>query len=69
MKRSIIILCLAVWSLGTITACSNGDKAAKSHQKKSKYTCTMHPNLSFDKPGVCSKCGMDLVERDTTEEK
>ena len=26
------------------------------------YTCPMHPEISKDKPGRCSKCGMDLVE-------
>ncbi|WP_184542332.1 heavy metal-binding domain-containing protein [Mucilaginibacter sp. FT3.2] len=65
MKRSVIILVLAVFSLGSITSCSSGASKAVVKQK-SKYTCTMHPDLSFDKPGVCSKCGMELVERDTT---
>lgn len=27
-----------------------------------KYTCPMHPDIVFDKPGVCPKCGMALVE-------
>ncbi|MCL5105270.1 MAG: hypothetical protein M1133_14325 [Armatimonadetes bacterium] len=25
-----------------------------------KYTCPMHPEVTSDKPGKCSKCGMDL---------
>lgn len=25
------------------------------------YTCTMHPDVTSDKPGKCPKCGMDLV--------
>lgn len=24
------------------------------------YTCPMHPEVTSDKPGKCSKCGMDL---------
>ena len=24
------------------------------------YTCPMHPDVTSDKPGKCSKCGMDL---------
>ena len=26
------------------------------------YTCPMHPEVRFDKPGKCPKCGMDLKE-------
>jgi hypothetical protein len=65
MKRSLIIFALAALSLGCITSCSNPTEKVLV-KKKSKYTCTMHPDLSFDKPGTCSKCGMELVERDTT---
>ena len=25
------------------------------------YTCTMHHEVTADKPGKCPKCGMDLV--------
>ncbi len=27
-----------------------------------RYTCTMHPEVERDKPGICPKCGMTLVE-------
>jgi hypothetical protein len=27
------------------------------------YTCTMHPEVTSDKPGKCPKCGMDLVAK------
>ena len=27
-----------------------------------KFICPMHPEVTFDKPGVCPKCGMTLVE-------
>lgn len=26
------------------------------------YQCSMHPEVIGDKPGNCSKCGMDLVK-------
>jgi transcription initiation factor IIE alpha subunit len=26
------------------------------------YTCSMHPAITSDKPGKCSKCGMDLIK-------
>lgn len=69
MKKSVIIAALAVLTLGFIMACGNSHQSTEKHQKKGKYTCTMHPDVSADKPGVCPKCGMDLVERDTTEDK
>jgi hypothetical protein len=25
-----------------------------------KYTCSMHPEITSDNPGQCSKCGMNL---------
>jgi multidrug efflux pump subunit AcrA (membrane-fusion protein) len=30
---------------------------------KAVYTCPMHPEVTSDKPGKCSKCGMDLVKK------
>lgn len=36
-------------------------KAAKSVAKT--YTCSMHPEVTSDKPGKCPKCGMDLIEK------
>ena len=62
--RSIIISGFAFLVLG-MAACSGTE--SKSPAKKYKYVCTMHPEIGADKPGVCSKCGMDLVEQDTTK--
>ena len=33
------------------------------------YTCPMHPEISKDKPGRCSKCGMDLVASESAKSK
>lgn len=67
MKKTIIILAIAALTIG-MAACNNGsNKNAKENAKpKGKYYCTMHPDITSDKPGTCSKCGMDLEERDTT---
>lgn len=32
--------------------------------EKTLYTCSMHPEVISDKPGKCSKCGMDLVKKE-----
>ena len=68
MKKLIIVLAVATLGLGSVTSCNSPDTKAVV-KSKSKYTCTMHPDLAFDKPGTCSKCGMELVERDTTAGK
>ena len=34
----------------------------KMHKQKSMYSCPMHPEMVMDKPGKCSKCGMDLTK-------
>jgi hypothetical protein len=42
------------------------DKMKKNMMKKGKmamnYSCPMHPEVTSDKPGKCSKCGMDLTK-------
>lgn len=56
---------------GKMNQCSkmnNGMKSSttmKSGKKEMsmKYTCPMHPDEISDKPGKCSKCGMDLVQK------
>ena len=34
-----------------------------------KYVCPMHPEITSDKPGVCSKCNMNLVPTEDTKEE
>jgi len=42
-------------------ACTKNDLSHLSDTSKAAvYTCPMHPEIREDKPGICSKCGMDL---------
>ncbi|TWR28275.1 hypothetical protein FPZ42_03405 [Mucilaginibacter achroorhodeus] len=70
MRRYILILAVTAAAL-SITACNSSSqkdaKATEAAKPKGKYYCTMHPDVTSDKPGTCSKCGMELVERDTTK--
>jgi len=34
--------------------------STKQKAEKVIYSCPMHPEVTSDKPGKCSKCGMDL---------
>ena len=38
-------------------------------EKPKSYSCPMHPEVTSDKPGSCTKCGMDLVLEEKKEEK
>jgi len=72
MKRSIILFTLAgcFLSLGACNHPVEKATANKENKKMSgKYFCTMHPSISSDTPGICPKCGMEMVERDTTANK
>lgn len=62
--KNIIITGFAV--LFMITAGCSGTTTQKAPTKKGEkqYTCTMHPEVIKNKPGVCPKCGMDLVDKD-----
>ena len=35
----------------------------KNGEAMKTYTCSMHPEVRSDKPGKCSKCGMELMEK------
>lgn len=37
---------------------------SKSEEKKTIWTCSMHPHIRMDKPGKCPICGMDLIPLD-----
>lgn len=62
MKKVIILL------MAITTSFAGFAQKAKANSDTSKagtviytYSCPMHPNEMSDKPGKCSKCGMDLV--------
>lgn len=65
MKKIIIIASFA--SLTFVAACNNSSQQKSAPATKQKnvkqYTCTMHPDVLQDKPGLCPKCGMELVEK------
>ena len=42
---------------GKMDKCDNKMK----HEKSVTYTCSMHPEVTSDKPGKCPKCGMELI--------
>jgi Cu(I)/Ag(I) efflux system membrane fusion protein len=64
--KSIKMLVMAAFSILSVSVVAQDTtkhkmNMAKQPSEKMKYSCPMHPEVSSDKPGKCSKCGMDLV--------
>ena len=47
----------------TAGAMKMNDSASAATPMATTYTCTMHPEVTSDKPGSCPKCGMALVAK------
>lgn len=56
MKKYLIIILL---SLFVFNSCKN--KKQNHVQSDEYYTCSMHPQIMEDKPGLCPICHMDLI--------
>src|SRR5258706_5242947 len=42
----------------------HGEVMDEKKLQSASYACSMHPDVTSDKPGKCSKCGMELVKKD-----
>lgn len=72
MKKSLILTVVLGLAGLVFAGCSKKEEAqqkpmsaadsVKVEQAAAVYACPMHPEVTSDKPGKCSKCGMDLVE-------
>lgn len=49
-------------SCGKSSSSHTGHADSLMAQPGDYYTCTMHPQVHLDKPGVCPICGMELVK-------
>jgi hypothetical protein len=58
-KLSFIFLIIGLSGCNSSTQ-NNNQTAPKT---EAVYTCSMHPEVKADKPGVCSKCSMELVKK------
>ncbi|MBI5463774.1 MAG: hypothetical protein HY966_02320 [Ignavibacteriales bacterium] len=67
LSAIFFLLAVSVPALG-----QHADQHKHTHMNQPKdtvmttYSCPMHPNIKSDKPGTCTKCGMDLVARVST---
>ena len=61
MKTIIILLVATFTTFGAVAQKSKGNvKNPKPPVITIQYTCPMHSDMVSNKPGKCSKCGMDL---------
>jgi uncharacterized paraquat-inducible protein A len=73
--KKIFLLAVAVVSIASVNtfaqhaAEQKTNSIPKQKAEKMKYTCPMHPEVTSDKPGKCSKCGMDLVKAEKEKMK
>lgn len=59
MMAALIILSVSVFAQDTT---KQKMKTKSQKMEMMKYSCPMHPDVTGDKPGKCSKCGMDLTK-------
>lgn len=72
MKAIKIVLVLAITFISYGATMAQGhdhsghkmDKSKEQMQEKSTYACSMHADVTSDKPGKCSKCGMNLTKQE-----
>ncbi len=65
----IAIVTLALISIYAVPSSvySNSAVYKANFQDDKNYVCPMHPDITSDKPGSCSICGMDLVKKDDSK--
>ncbi|GAB2814566.1 heavy metal-binding domain-containing protein [Ferruginibacter profundus] len=62
MKKVTLIVIAVIASLTTFAQKNKMHKADTTMAAKAKYCCSMHPEVTSNKPGKCTKCGMDLTK-------
>jgi hypothetical protein len=62
----IAIVTLALISIYAVPSSvySNSTVYKANFTDDRNYVCPMHPDITSDKPGTCSVCGMDLVKKE-----
>jgi Heavy metal binding domain len=60
LKVLLITTVLTTFSVAVFAQDSTKHKMKTHKMHEMKYSCPMHPEVTSDKPGKCSKCGMDM---------
>ncbi len=63
--KTIIITAVSLFSFGSIHAQTHKHSNKHNHaeiSKKTTYVCPMHAEITSNKQGDCTKCGMKLIK-------
>ena len=55
--------CMMMGGMNDMNKSGSKEKNDSKTKQAVVYTCSMHPDVTSDKPGKCPKCGMDLIEK------
>lgn len=65
MKTIKLVLAIAIVIFGYSATIAQESGNSKITENKT-YTCSMHPEVISNKPEFCNKCGMKLIEKEST---
>jgi len=59
--KKFMMLMIAALTIGSVSVFAQEKGGKKDTTQHSVlYSCSMHPDMTSDKPGKCAKCGMDM---------
>jgi Cu(I)/Ag(I) efflux system membrane fusion protein len=67
MKTKYILIIMLLSAVSFLSINCGKDNNKNQTEQKEYYTCTMHPQVISDKPGVCPICGMELIKKVANE--
>lgn len=67
MRKIVLATMISIWMTVVIAGCGNTSKNSNANEKV-VYTCPMHAEIIRDKLGKCPKCGMELVEKHSSDD-
>jgi hypothetical protein len=63
------MLVLTVFIFEVVPAIGQNKSVADTAKQRTViYTCAMHPEVQYNQPGTCPKCGMELVKKSEASE-
>lgn len=63
LKYSLLVIVISIFGFTVYFYTIKSGNHSESSVQKEVYTCSMHPQISKDKPGSCPICGMTLVKK------